>query len=900
MLSAILSQNKFIAGPKLRIVVNFQKRRYIIYMKSTDIRNTFLEFFKGKGHQIVDSAPIVLKNDPTLMFTNAGMNQFKDYFLGNKEAQITRLTDTQKCLRVSGKQNDLEEVGVDTYHHTMFEMLGNWSFGDYFKKEAISWAWELLTEVYKIPKDRLYVSIFEGAKEENLELDNEAKDIWKQFISEDRILEFDKKDNFWEMGDTGPCGPCSEIHVDIRDDDERAKQDGKTLVNMDHPEVIEIWNLVFIQFNRKANGELETLPAAHIDTGMGFERLAMVLQGVKSNYDTDIFVPLMNKVSEITGVKQGKDKQSDIAIKVLADHIRAISFTITDGQLPSNTGAGYVIRRILRRAVRYSYSVLNYKEPILFQLLPVLADQFADVFPELKANQDFVGKVILEEENSFLKTLASGLKRFDQIKDKNIDGATAFELYDTFGFPLDLTKLMASEVGIEVDEAGFDAAMKQQKERARAASVVETGDWNVLIDQKDVAFVGYDEMETFSKITKYRKVNIKKKDAFQIVLDKTPFYAESGGQVGDVGILIVDGQEIKVKDTQKENDLIIHIVDKMPSNPEGPVIARINIKRRNKSNANHSATHLLHAALKNILGEHVNQKGSLVHPDQLRFDFSHFAKVEEQDLHSIEKMINEKIRANISLDEKREVPFDEAVEMGAMALFGEKYGNEVRVITFDKDYSVELCGGTHVKATGEIGFCKIITETSVAAGVRRIEALTGEKAYEWMNKELAELEAVRSVFKNPKGVVERVQKLSEENTELRKSLDQFERKQAGDLKNVLKGKIEDLNGIKFISEELEIGNADLIKQISFDLQREVPGLLAVFGANLNGKPHLSVIMDKELPGQKGLNASTIIRQIAKHIKGGGGGQDFYATAGGKETAGLGQAISEARSIAEEA
>ena len=862
-------------------------------MKANQIRQTFLDFFKSKGHQIVPSAPIVVKDDPTLMFTNAGMNQFKDYFLGNQEPKSKRVTDTQKCLRVSGKHNDLEEVGVDTYHHTMFEMLGNWSFGDYFKAEAIEWAWELLTEVYKIPKDRLYVSIFEGDEGDNLPMDTEAKENWKKYIAEDRILDFDKSDNFWEMGDTGPCGPCSEIHVDLRPDSERAEIDGKTLVNADHPQVVEIWNLVFIQFNRTADGSLQDLPDKHVDTGMGFERLCMALQMKQSNYETDVFTPLIDKTSEITGVKYGESEPTDIALRVLADHVRAISFTIVDGQLPSNTGAGYVIRRILRRGVRYSYSVLNYKEPFLNQLVPVLAEQLKDVFPELYKDKDFVQKVILEEENSFLRTLAKGLKRYEQIKSsgtKAIDGKTAFELYDTYGFPLDLTMLMAGEDGISVDEAGFDAEMAQQKERARQATGMETGDWVTLIDAKDTAFVGYDALENFTKITKYRKVKIKKKDSFQIVLEETPFYAESGGQVGDTGLLIVDGEEIPVIDTQKENNLIVHFVKKMPATPSGTVIAKVNGKRRQKTASNHTATHLLHESLRQILGDHVAQKGSLVHPDHLRFDFSHFAKVEADDLAKIELMINEKIRENIPLEESRDVPFAEATAMGVRALFGEKYGEFVRVITFDKDFSRELCGGIHVQATGEIGFCKIITETSVAAGVRRIEALTGAKAFDWMTKELNQLNAVRSVFKNPEKVVERVQGLDAENISLKKELEHLYQKQAGQMKNDLAKQGIEVNGVQLIAKVIEVGNADMVKQIAYDLQREIPNVVAVLGAKINEKAHLSVIMDKGLVESKGLNAKEIIKAVSKHIQGGGGGQDFYATAGGKNPDGLQAAV----------
>ncbi len=865
-------------------------------MTTAEIRKTFLDFFESKQHQIVPSAPIVVKNDPTLMFTNAGMNPFKDFFLGNKKATQKRVADTQKCLRVSGKHNDLEEVGVDTYHHTMFEMLGNWSFGDYFKKEAIAWAWELLTEVYKIPKDRLYVSIFEGDEKDGLPMDTEAQDYWKEFIAEDRILPFDKKDNFWEMGDTGPCGPCSEIHVDARSDEDRAKVDGKTLVNADHPEVIEIWNLVFIQFNRNADGSLNELPEKHIDTGMGFERLSMVLQNKKATYDTDIFTPLIGKISEITGTKYGESEETDIALRVIADHIRAISFTIADGQLPSSNGAGYVIRRILRRAVRYAYSILNYKEPLLYQLIPILVDQFDGVFPELVEGQAFITKVIKSEEESFLSTLASGINHFNKISHQNIDGKTAFELYDTYGFPLDLTRLMAGEKNIEVDEKGFVAEMEIQRKRAQEAGKITTGDWVELISGKENQFVGYDEMETITSILKYRTANIKKKEVVQIILERTPFYAESGGQVGDTGLLIIDGEEIPVINTQKENDLIVHFVQKMPKNPKGMVVAKINTKRRQSTASNHTATHLLHSALKQVLGDHVNQKGSLVHPDYLRFDFSHFAKVEKEEIKAVEKIVNQKIRENIQLQEQRNVPYDEAINSGVTALFGEKYGDFVRVITFDKDFSRELCGGTHVKASGELGFCTITLETSVAAGVRRIEAMTGEQAYRRVSDEMTMLDQVRSVFKNPKGVVERVQNLSDENTQLRKELEQIYRKQAAMLKNELKQQVEDINGVQFIASIVEVGNADMVKQMAFDLQREVPNVLAVLGAKLNGKAHLSVIIDKSLVEEKSLNATQMIRSISKHIQGGGGGQDFYATAGGKNPKGLQEALNEAKGM----
>ncbi len=864
-------------------------------MTASEIRKAFLDFFASKGHQIVPSAPIVLKNDPTLMFTNAGMNQFKDFFLGNKEPKNKRVADTQKCLRVSGKHNDLEEVGVDTYHHTMFEMLGNWSFGDYFKKEAIEWAWELLTEVYKLPKDRIYVTVFEGDDSEKLEKDTEAESFWTSHIAADRILMGNKKDNFWEMGDTGPCGPCSEIHIDLRTEEEREAIDGATLVNMDHPQVVEIWNLVFIQFNRKADKSLEQLPDKHVDTGMGFERLCMAMQGKKSNYETNVFTPLIDKISEITGVKYGITEKQDIALRVIADHIRAISFTIADGQLPSNTGAGYVIRRILRRGVRYAYSVLDYKEPLMYQLLPVLVDQFKDIFPEIEKGADFITQAVLEEEKSFLQTLAAGIKRFDQIKDKDIDGKTAFVLYDTYGFPLDLTMLMARENDIKVDEEGFKVEMQKQKESSQQDAAKETGDW-IEVNSGSSKFVGYDELEITTKILKYRKIHVKKKDLYQIVLEKTPFYGESGGQVGDTGLLLIGEEKTPVIDTQKENDLIVLITKKLPSDVSGEVTAQVNRIRRKDTASNHTATHLLHEALRRVLGEHVAQKGSLVHPDYLRFDFSHFAKVEEDKLAEIERMVNEKIRENIPLEEERYMPYDEAMQLGVMALFGEKYGDKVRVITFDKNFSRELCGGTHVQATGEIGLCKITTETSLAAGVRRIVAVTGPKAYDWLTDELNTLNEIRGVFKNPTQVVKNVQGLVTENSELKGELEQMQRKQANVTKDALKGSAVEHNGVQFISGIVETSNADMVKQIAFALQREVPNVVAVLGANIKGKAHLSVMLDKELVASKNLDARQIIKGIAKHIKGGGGGQDFYTTAGGKNPDGLQAALEEAKAL----
>jgi len=872
-------------------------------MTSRAIRQKFLDFFESKKHKIVPSAPLVNKDDPTLMFINAGMNQFKDYFLGNKTPDNLRIADTQKCLRVSGKQNDLEEVGIDSYHHTLFEMLGNWSIGDYFKKEAIEWAWELLTKEYKLDADRLYVSVFEGDKGLNLPLDQEAIDLWKQYLPLDRILKFDRKDNFWEMGDTGPCGPCSEIHVDLRSDEERKKVSGATLVNMDHPQVIEIWNLVFMQFNRKADGTLENLPAAHIDTGMGFERLCMALQGKKSNYDTDIFTPFINKISELSGKtytgNYDLSAKSDIAMRVVADHLRAVSFALADGQMMSSNGAGYVIRRILRRAVRYYYSFLEVKEPLIHKLVPMLADEFADVFPELKAQQDYVAKVILGEESSFLRTLEGGLKRIDNltIENNKMDGLTAFELYDTFGFPIDLTRLIATEKGWLIDEDGFEKHLAVQRSNAKKDAQKEVGDWTVLHDEQGVTFVGYEETKIEdARVMKYRAVKDKKGDQYQLVLDRTPFYAEGGGQVGDSGLLFFGEEKIPVVTTKKENDLVIHYVKKMPTNIDQMVTAQINTNRRKLTENNHSATHLLHAALRTVLGEHVGQKGSLVNEKYLRFDFSHFAKLTEEELAKIETMVNQKIRENISLEEARSIPIAEAQAAGAMMLFGEKYGDKVRMITFDADYSQELCGGCHVQATGQIGYFKITSETAVAAGVRRIEALTADAAEKYINHELGELNKIRSLFKNPTRTAENVVALQEENKGLKKEVEKMVAAQAGGLKDDLKNKMETMGGVNFIAANLPIGDAKAIKTLAYQLEKELGSALIVFGANVNGKPQLTVAISEQLTKEKDLHAGNIIRELAKEIKGGGGGQAFFATAGGSDVSGLDGAIRKAREL----
>lgn len=886
-------------------------------MTSAEIRKKFLDFFVSKGHTIVPSAPIVIKNDPTLKFTNAGMNQFKDYFLGNRKAPYSRVADTQKCLRVSGKHNDLEEVGVDTYHHTMFEMLGNWSFGDpanpgagYFKTEAIAWSWELLTGVYGIPRDRLYVTVFEGDAEDKLPRDTEAYEEWKKWIAPERILLGKKKDNFWEMGDTGPCGPCTEIHVDCRPDTERAALDGATLVNNDHPQVIEIWNNVFMQFNRLKDRTLESLPARHVDTGMGLERLVRVLQQKSSNYDTDLFTGTIATVEKIVKKKYSAgDNKQDIAFRVLADHIRAISFTIADGQLPSNTEAGYVIRRILRRAVRYYYSYLEYKQPLLFQLLPVLAEQFKDVFPELHQQSDFVAKVIKEEEEAFLRTLDKGLKRIDEIvasiknsDSKIISGSAAFELYDTFGFPEDLTALIAAENGLSIDKTAFDSEMKQQKDRSRAATAIDTEDWVVLIDNPLIEFVGYEMLETNTSIAKYRKIKAKGKESWQIVLEATPFYAESGGQTGDTGTLVSGKESISVLDTKKENDLIIHFTEKLPSDLKVPVIAKVDAPRRKAAEVHHTATHLLHAALRKVLGTHVAQKGSLVNEEQLRFDFSHFAKMTEEEIAAVEKLVNEKIRENIPVVIKQ-MPKEEAMRSGAMALFGEKYGDTVRVVIIDPTYSVELCGGTHVGATGELGFFKIRHESAVAAGVRRIEAVSGTAAEAYVNTALAEIDTVREALKNPRELPKAVENLVAENAELKKKLEKAEARQLAEIRQQLLQKVEPVNGVSFIGEVVEVGSADALKKLGFDLKPGLaalpgtPPFLVVLAANIEGKAAVAVLVDDQLVSSRNLQAPAIIKeQVAPLIKGGGGGQKTLATAGGQEAGNLPQVIKNVKAL----
>ena len=908
-------------------------------MTANEIRQAFLDFFASKGHTIVPSAPIVVKNDPLLMFTNAGMNQFKEIFLGETPAKYPRVVDTQRCLRVFGKHDDLEEVGIDTYHHTMFEMLGNWSFGDYFKKEAIEWSWELLTEVYKLPKDRLYVTIFEGDEKEGLPKDQEAFDLWQKYVEEDHIVLGNKKDNFWEMGENGPCGPCSEIHYDGRSDNKRLEIKGETLVNKDDDQVIEIWNNVFMQFNRVWGGvdgnhtdyleysnsldirediksediksikaaniyrytKLVELPNKHIDTGMGFERLVRVIQGKTSNYDTDAFKPLIEFVSKKSGIIYGSSEKTDIAMRVMADHIRAISFTIVDGQLPSNNKAGYVIRRILRRAVRYAYQYLGFKEPFLNQLVPLLAEQFKGVFDELYNQKDFVQKVVLEEESSFLRTLAEGIQRFDffvrqvQVSNKvdtwghnyKFSGAIAFELQDTYGFPIDLTQLMAHENGLEVDMEDFEFALQQQKNRSRAATKIDTGDWVIVKEDDTVEFTGYDETETVAHITKYRKVTAKGKGQYQIVLDKTPFYAESGGQVGDKGELVFpDGEVINVTDTKKENGLIVHYVDKLPEDIDDALTAIVDPAQRNSIMNNHSATHLLHAAMKRVLGSHVNQKGSLVNADYLRFDFSHFAKVTDEELAQIESIVNEKIRENIELKEERNVPYDIAIRSGVTALFGEKYGDFVRVITFDETFSKELCGGTHVKATGAIGYFKIIAESAVAAGVRRIEAITGVAAENFINEQSKLVDQLKEILKNPKDIAKSIEGLLEENNRLKKEIEKSVLEKSSGLKDELAKKAEVINGVNFIAQKVELPNADAIKNLAYNLKDIVPNLYLVLVAAIDGKPNITVMIADNLVKEKGMDAGKIVRELAKEVQGGGGGQPFFATAGGKDVSGL--------------
>ena len=863
-------------------------------MTTAAIRQTFLEFFKSKEHKVLPSAPMVVKNDPTLMFTNAGMNQFKDYFLGYHEAKDKRISNTQKCLRVSGKHNDLEEVGVDTYHHTMFEMLGNWSFGDYFKTEAIDWAWELLTEVYKIDKSRLYVTVFEGDKDDNLELDKESISLWEKWIDKDRIILASKKDNFWEMGETGPCGPCSEIHVDIRSDEERQKVDGKSLVNQDHPQVIEIWNLVFMQYNRKADQTLESLPATHVDTGMGLERLAMVMQGVTSNYDTDQFQYLIKHIEKVSTIKYGKSEQTDIAMRVIADHIRAIAFSITDGQLPSNNGAGYVIRRILRRAVRYGYQTLGLEGPFLHELVIKLAEVMGDGFPELVKQQELLAKVIYEEESSFFRTLAQGIKKMEVVMNdtisagkSEISGEIIFELYDTFGFPIDLIALMARENKLTSDQKGFEAELEKQKNRSRAATQITSDDWVILKEDDVEEFIGYDILKSDVIITKYRKVQQKKKTFYQLVFNITPFYAEGGGQVGDKGFIQSDNEKIQIFDTKKENNLIVHLAEKLPEDMSTQFKAVVDNTRRVLTEANHSATHLLHHVLRNQLGAHVEQKGSLVNDKHLRFDFSHFSKVSEDELMSIENTVNELIKSNYQLEEKRSVPMAIAQDMGAMALFGEKYGDLVRVIKFGD--SVELCGGTHVDQTSQIGQFKIVSEASVASGIRRIEAITSDTAEQYYKTRANAYDEIAILFNKPKNLVKSVSEILDKNTLLQKQIDDLQREKSLEVKRSLEGQVVEKKGVNFIATKLKL-DAAAIKDIAFQLKAQFENFVGVFGGEANGKASVTVIISEDIAKAKSLNAGQLVKASASYIKGGGGGQPFFATAGGSNPNGIDQAL----------
>jgi len=874
-------------------------------MNSGEVRARFLDFFKSKRHEIVSSSPLVVKDDPTLMFTNAGMNQFKEFFLGNKDSKFKRIADTQKCLRVSGKHNDLEEVGIDTYHHTMFEMLGNWSFGNYFKKKAIDWAWELLTDVYHLPEKRLYATVFGGDEKDGLEVDKESYDLWKKYLTEDRILYCGKNENFWEMGETGPCGPCSEIHIDLRSESEIKKTPGSKLVNKDHPEVIEIWNLVFIQFDRGVSGKLENLPNKHVDTGMGLERLTMAIQGKKSNYDTDIFQPLINFVASKSGVKYGENNEIDIALRVVVDHVRAVSFAIADGQLPSNTGAGYVIRRILRRAVRYGYTYLGFQEPFLTNIVPLLVKQFDKVFPELMSQQDHVRRVIKEEELSFQKTLEKGLRMIENYleekgkQDLKITGEMIFTLYDTYGFPKDLTLLILRERGFEKKvstswEEEFKECLDIQKSRSRADAEQETGDWIEVNKNGAVKFVGYDTFSTEAKIIKYREVKEKNKSIIQLVLNRTPFYAESGGQVGDTGFLESNSEKIAIYDTRKENDLIIHYAKSIPKSFNDLFVARVNKSNRMFTMNNHSATHLVHAALRQVLGPHVEQRGSLVNHKLLRFDFSHFTKMSDEEITEVETIVNRKIRKNIPLDEKRNVPIEEAKKMGAMALFGEKYGEKVRVITFDKIFSVELCGGTHVSSTGDIGFFKIISESSIAAGVRRIEAVTAVGAEKIINEQEHQLQGIKELLNHPVSIENAIDKLLKENKNLSDRIESLQHEQAGNIKSELLKKVQHSNGASVIISEIDLQDTGEIKNLAFQLKNEIKDLFLVLAVIINGKPQITVAISDSLVKSKNYNAGKIVQDLAKEIKGGGGGQPFFATAGGKDSSGISNALKQAK------
>ena len=866
-------------------------------MNSQEVRSKFLSFFEEKKHSIVPSAPMVLKDDPTLMFVNSGMAPFKEYFLGNAQPKNNRIADTQKCLRVSGKHNDLEEVGYDTYHHTLFEMLGNWSFGDYFKKEAIAWAWELLTEVYGIDKDILYVSVFEGSEDDGLGMDTEAYDIWKQYISEDRILKGNKKDNFWEMGDQGPCGPCSEIHVDIRSAEEKTKVPGKDLVNQDHPQVVEIWNLVFMQYNRKANGSLEPLPNKHIDTGMGFERLCMVLQNVQSNYDTDVFKPIIREIETITAKTYGKEEKADVAIRVISDHVRAVAFSIADGQLPSNTGAGYVLRRILRRAVRYGFTFLDKKEPFIYRLVDVLSNRMGKAFPELKAQKQLIENVIKEEEQSFLRTLDQGLvllnRIVDETKSDTVSGEKAFELYDTYGFPIDLTALILSEKGLKLDEKGFNEQLQKQKNRSRAASEMSTDDWTILAEDGEEEFVGYDTLEAQVNITRYRKVTSKKDgDMYQLVFNLTPFYPEGGGQVGDKGYLEdAHGDVVYILDTKKENNVIIHFTKNLPKHINESFKAVVDAKQRYRTECNHTATHLLHQALREVLGTHVEQKGSAVHSKYLRFDFSHFSKLTVDELRDVENFVNRRIEGKLPLVEMRNIPKEEAIAEGAMSLFGEKYGDTVRAIRFGK--SIELCGGTHVKNTADIWHFKIVSEGAVAAGIRRIEAITNDAVKDFYFENNRAYFEMKDLLNNAKEPVKALQSLQEENTNLKKQIESLLKDKAKNIKGELKNELETINGVQFLAKKLDLDAAGL-KDVAFELGGQFNNLFLLLATDQGGKALLSCYISKELVESKGLNAGQVVRELGKYIQGGGGGQPFFATAGGKNPSGIADALENAK------
>ena len=864
-------------------------------MNSNILRSLFLDFFNDKDHKILPSAPIVVKNDPSLMFTNAGMNQFKDIFLGNRDPEHPRVANSQKCLRVSGKHNDLEEVGHDTYHHTMFEMLGNWSFGNYFKEEAISWAYEFLVKVLQIDPGRLYATVFEGNREEDLDFDREAAEYWKKHLPHDQILHGTKKDNFWEMGDTGPCGPCSEIHIDIRDDEERKLTGGATLVNRDHPLVIEIWNLVFIQYNRKADRSLEPLPSKHVDTGMGFERLCMIVQNRKSSYDTDLFSPIINEISKLTGIPYGADIKSDVAMRVVADHLRTLSFCIADGQIPSNNKAGYVIRRILRRAIRYGFSFLGQPKPFIYRLVSVLTGIMGEAYPELQAQHKFIEKVIKEEESAFLRTLDTGIKLLDQIiagsSSDKIDGKSAFELYDTYGFPPDLTGLILKEKGFTFDQDGFNKEMEAQKTRSRQDAKIDSGDWTVIRNKPEEEFVGWDMLETEVEITRYRSIKQKGKEYFHLVFDKTPFYAESGGQIGDTGKLANGSETIRIINTLKENDLNIHLAARLPRYPETKFRAVVDAEKRKLTANNHTATHLLHDALREILGRHVEQKGSLVHYDYLRFDFSHYQKLSDEEILLLENSVNIRIRENLSREEHRKVPVEEAKSAGAISLFGEKYGNEVRTIRFGK--SIELCGGTHVNATGQIGLFKITSESAIAAGIRRIEAVTGPVAEKWVNGQLDKLKQISSLLRTSDDPVRVVEQLVMKRNALEKQIEQVNREKAKNLKAVLAAESKKVGNITLIAATIEADSPGTLKDLAFQMKNEIPDLFLVLGSEISGKAHLAVMISENLVEEKNLKADEIIRSISRHIQGGGGGQPFFATAGGSKPRGIEAALESA-------